>query len=224
MLARPGALAALVQGAASLTEVAGHMPLKAGCLDLGDGYYPHQFANFPAAERTLWRRMVPQLLERYAPHRADGTLDGDLYEFGVFNGRSLRQYYRMIKNCSKLPMWGFDSFKGLPPDPTETRQIKEFAEGRYSFSNLKSLQQSKALGGGGTGGKTRFIKGFYNESLTESLALEHGMRPAVFIDIDTDLYISTVQARAMSSDQDWRVCAPLQCMHSGSLTCLDAHT
>jgi len=38
----------------------------------------------------------------------------------------------------------------------------------------------------------RFIRGYFNESLTKALAPV--LRPALFVDIDVDLYISTMQA------------------------------
>jgi hypothetical protein len=41
---------------------------------------------------------------------------------------------------------------------------------------------------------TNFIQGYYNESLTPELHQRLGMRPALFVDIDCDLYISTYQA------------------------------
>eukprot|EP00959_Pyramimonas_sp_CCMP1952_P178768 3736722-Pyramimonas_sp.AAC.2 len=47
------------------------------------------------------------------------------------------------------------------------------------------------------GGATRakFVKGFYNESLTDAALAAHGrrMRPAVYVDVDCDLYVSTYQ-------------------------------
>lgn len=40
---------------------------------------------------------------------------------------------------------------------------------------------------------TRLIKGFFSDSLTPTLKSEHGMKPALLIDVDVDLYISCVQ-------------------------------
>jgi hypothetical protein len=39
-----------------------------------------------------------------------------------------------------------------------------------------------------------FVRGFYNMSLTRTLAADEHMRPALFVEIDCDLYISTHQA------------------------------
>lgn len=42
--------------------------------------------------------------------------------------------------------------------------------------------------------RVSFVRGFYNESLTRTLATDEHMQPALFVDIDCDLYISTIQA------------------------------
>ena len=41
--------------------------------------------------------------------------------------------------------------------------------------------------------KAKLIKGFFSDSLTPSLKAERGMRPALLIDVDVDLYISAYQ-------------------------------
>ena len=40
---------------------------------------------------------------------------------------------------------------------------------------------------------TKLIKGFFSDSLTPTLKAEHGMKPALLIDVDVDLYISCMQ-------------------------------
>ena len=42
-------------------------------------------------------------------------------------------------------------------------------------------------------GKTTMVKGFFSDSLTPTLAAERGMKPALVVDVDVDLYISAVQ-------------------------------
>ena len=41
--------------------------------------------------------------------------------------------------------------------------------------------------------QTHLIKGFFSDALTPELARERGMRPALLVDVDVDLYISTIQ-------------------------------
>lgn len=45
-----------------------------------------------------------------------------------------------------------------------------------------------------TDGPTELIVGYYNESLTDALVAQKGFRPALVVDIDTDLYVSTRDA------------------------------
>ena len=57
-------------------------------------------------------------------------------------------------------------------------------------------------------GNTSFVRGFFNQTLRPTLARERRMRPALYVDVDTDLYVSTMQAL------DWLFCSGL--MHAGS--------
>ena len=42
--------------------------------------------------------------------------------------------------------------------------------------------------------EVEFVKGFYDKSLTPELVRERNMKPALFVEIDCDLYVSTIQA------------------------------
>ena len=42
--------------------------------------------------------------------------------------------------------------------------------------------------------RVHFVEGFYNVSLTRTLADERDMRPALYVDLDVDLYTSTSAA------------------------------
>ena len=58
------------------------------------------------------------------------------------------------------------------------------------FKNVHTPERIEALGGG----KATIYKGFFNETMTATLAKAEGMRPAFFVDVDCDLFISTHQA------------------------------
>ena len=56
-----------------------------------------------------------------------GTNEGHIYEFGVFNGKSLgqlRYWYPDVK------IWGFDSFEGLPEEDKSDVRQKDWAPGK----------------------------------------------------------------------------------------------
>ena len=109
-----------------------------------------------------------------------------VYEFGVFGGASMREMRQWLGN--KTRMFGFDSFAGLPPDPDEAYQQKNFQAGMHHWQgNVRQLQHT-------LGPRTRLIQGFYNESLTNRLVTQWHMQPAAYVDIDADLFVSTRQA------------------------------
>ena len=47
---------------------------------------------------------------------------------------------------------------------------------------------------------THVIPGFFNESLTPGLAVARGMRPALYVDIDVDLYSQAPQPTTKERD------------------------
>ena len=150
-------------------------------------------------------------------------MERDIYTFGVYTGRALRAISRHINKTHTRcchGFFGFDSFRGLPPDlpplranRTATgRRVREgtvywadmiraggsFGPEAFSVSRLLEttdvaamvarVEEYAALPG------LQLIPGFFNESLTPSLPTERGMRPALYVDIDTDIYVSTYQA------------------------------
>jgi predicted O-methyltransferase YrrM len=95
------------------------------------------------------------------------TVDGDVFEFGVANGASLRHIAQRVPNRT---VFGFDSFMGLPepfgPLPVGT------------FSTNRMLPTVSA--------NVKLVVGLFQETLPV-----FEKRPAAFIHIDCDLYTST---------------------------------
>jgi len=165
---------------------------------------------------TPWRWDVGRALDRLA--RRDALVDGDIYEFGVFTGGSLRVMrsawakYNLTGKVGGI--WGFDSFIGLGDEDSAGVSVnsndaeKSWTPGAYSAStalNIRSFAalQSKILEHiSGTeeyardpfGGKVKFHRGFFNVSLTDTLAASQGMAPAMYVDIDVDHYLPSRQA------------------------------
>ena len=124
----------------------------------------------------------------------------DLFEFGVLTGRSLKGLVRAL-NQTQINFrrsWGFDSFVGLPQEERHKQgQLEErgFTPGAFSASQiihersyskleatiLKFINDSRVT----------LVRGFYNESLTPTLATERQMKPALMVEVDCDLYTST---------------------------------
>ena len=136
----------------------------------------------------------------------------DVYQFGVYTGGSLRgvNHYFGWLNVHYGTIWGFDSFEGLPKEsggvPAEG---KHWNPGGFSAADAlhehsyARLEQSLLQHIGRKNGGVQLVRGFYSASLTPTLARERSMQPALYVDVDCDLYISAVQAL------DWLFCSGL---------------
>ena len=162
--------------------------------------------NFGARGLLHWH--APAI--RWLHSRCNGTYEQtvcssrDLYTFGVYTGRTMRGI-AIAMNSTRVPFrrfWGFDSFQGLPEESLGTVRSpisrREWQRGSWNVAdvlhdyNAASVQQKLIAYIGEP--RAQFVVGFYNESLTSTLPVDRGMRPALFVEFDCDLYISTLQA------------------------------
>ena len=130
----------------------------------------------------------------------------DIYVFGVFQGLSIQGTIKTLlaHNVTFNTLWGFDSFAGLPTESGALDNYKTnipWTAGAFSTASLFGAATTAAQAEEKllerlittTGYKRiKFVRGFYNESLTPILAQR--MRPALYIDMDCDLHSSTMQA------------------------------
>eukprot|EP00747_Dinoflagellata_sp_TGD_P108676 gnl/TRDRNA2_/TRDRNA2_170484_c4_seq2.p1 gnl/TRDRNA2_/TRDRNA2_170484_c4~~gnl/TRDRNA2_/TRDRNA2_170484_c4_seq2.p1 ORF type:complete len:228 (-),score=23.38 gnl/TRDRNA2_/TRDRNA2_170484_c4_seq2:96-779(-) len=72
-----------------------------------------------------------------------------------------------------------------PATSRDPKEVQRFAMRFINFINSTSEDYHYQTG---------FVVGFYNESLTPTLASQRGMKPALYVDIDCDLYDSSWQA------------------------------
>jgi len=142
-----------------------------------------------------------------APFYFDPTIvDGDIYEFGVFSGASMKFIHDGTRIFGKTyrTMWGFDSFEGLPEEDAGVG-LKEhsltgwlYGKGKFSSSWLYNSGSPEATAAAILKGladqhgvtATRMVVGYYNKTLTSELLPQ--LKPAVYVDIDCDLYNSTI--------------------------------
>jgi len=140
-----------------------------------------------------------KLLERFA------SPDRDIYQFGVYTGNGLRKLATRLPNAGHV--YGFDSFEGIPPeskdeeDSWRSRRGKpktHFQEGGYSAaaalnkSDVRStmLEVAKRVG---QPARVTLVPGYFNASLNDELLRRHPLRPALLVDVDSDIYLSAVQ-------------------------------
>eukprot|EP00964_Phaeocystis_antarctica_P021363 scaffold11849_cov66-Phaeocystis_antarctica.AAC.8 len=129
--------------------------------------------------------------------------DRDLYTFGVYTGESLKFWLERLAalGVTHGPMWGFDSYEGLPAE-AEGKKLESNAWLPGAFSAADQFD-AKTFGevkrrildhvGPAGAAQTQLIRGFFSDSLTPSLAATRGMKPALLVDVDVDLYISAYQ-------------------------------
>lgn len=144
----------------------------------------------------------------YLKEHPKGVKDKDVYCFGVYTGWSVGQVGHDFKSNGLKPnnFWGFDSFEGLPKEKDGIQTHPEWYEGAFDSRKLKGNQYGIDFSKGDfieniktnftnrSGYQIELIKGFYSESLTDDLVKEKNMKPACFVDMDVDIYISTQQS------------------------------
>lgn len=125
-----------------------------------------------------------------------GVISGNYYEFGVGWGSSLSRYLGALesfrkkykKETSDFHVFGFDSFAGLPPATSPNDINPSWNTGAFSHKieeiekKIKKFNELRS--------RVRFVKGFYNESLTGKLLKELKATPPSIINIDVDYYSS----------------------------------
>ena len=118
-------------------------------------------------------------------------LDGDVYQFGVFEGSSLARLVR-IYDDPRTRLWGFDTFSGLPSEEPNQTTTVTWKPGTFDVGGTASVPRiAQQIGLRGRG---ELLAGLFSDTLTPYLAMAKGMRPAVYVDVDADLYVSSRQA------------------------------
>lgn len=154
-----------------LDRVAGHM------LD-GDAHNIHRAMQRRALEETSlfveeYMFLTTPYANKYdllaAALKAVKVNNGLYCEFGVHSGSTVN----FIASRVNGPVYGFDSFEGLPED---WRPGVE--KGNFAMTALPKVRENVEL-----------VKGWFNQSLPEFLKLNPG--PCAFLHVDCDLYSST---------------------------------
>ncbi len=99
-----------------------------------------------------------------------------ILEFGVYHGNTINNISNYI---SDIPVFGFDSFEGLPEKWERTDNMNFFDKGFFSRNGILPNVNKNVM----------LIKGWFNETLPEFI--KNNNKPVSFIHIDCDLYSST---------------------------------
>ena len=147
----------------------------------------------------MWRTLVPVVVQAmhalgvWAPWAGDPEGNGmSLYTFGVFFGDSL---YFFRHEFPKATLLGFDSFTGLPAEKPGEVARRGWVPGTFN-THLPRLVIQRLHEDLGTwplpSQRTFFKRGFFNVSLTPTLAAK--LPKAAIVDVDSDIYVSAYQA------------------------------
>lgn len=114
--------------------------------------------------------------------------EGNLLEFGVYNGNTLA---RLIQRKQFVEVWGFDSFQGLPDNKEGNPDWPIGAFNSVRDGGFNNAEEIKAYIINRAGRPDiKLVEGFFNESLTADLG-ERLHNTASYIHLDCDLYTST---------------------------------
>ncbi len=119
------------------------------------------------------------------------------YEFGTGEGNSIREFLRALKKTSKhlsldinrFNIFLFDSFEGLPEYNPPKDKNPAWAKGKFmgTIDKIKDIV-NKYLPD--TESNVKFIKGYYENSLTYELRNTLIDNPPSIVNIDVDYYSS----------------------------------
>lgn len=124
-------------------------------------------------------------------------VEGDYLEFGVFRGETFRNAIRAAQQGFRATrphgfpgrFIAFDSFAGLPQVDSMGDGVNPYAAGEFSASRALFERTLGRL-------RERFpieiVSGWFDQTLTQQTAERLGLRRAAFVNIDCDLYESTV--------------------------------
>jgi len=150
-----------------------------------------------------WRKYLSSL--DYSQH-------ADVYEFGIYSGNSVNWINQSLKVADKniRKIFGFDSFCGLPKETEQEREaviaergVFQWSAGDFSAQELFGVKNTQdamnaihAFVESTLGDETslELIPGYYSDSLTDDIVEKYDMQPACYVDLDADLYLSTISA------------------------------
>jgi hypothetical protein len=138
------------------------------------------------AEKYLFFRRVFDFL-------TENEIRGDYLEFGCHRCRTFRMALTEARrhNQDHMRFFAFDSFEGLPTPTTET-SVTKWTQGALTTS--EQAFQDLVRKHGVYADRVKTIKGFYSDSLTDTLQrqfVDKGSKIAL-VTVDCDLYESAV--------------------------------
>lgn len=156
------------------------------------------FPDTPTAVMLRCLTYIDSTNQKWLSRGSDKGLSvGHYFEFGVWNGVSLKRFWECTKwmfgsrQDNNWQIYGFDSFEGLP-EAKGTPDLHEFV-GKGSFKSTGITDISNLLKKSGCENtRLKLVSGYFDESLTEDLKNDLGFPKASIVNIDVDYYSSTI--------------------------------
>lgn len=144
---------------------------------------------------TLLKRLVSfpinkkdEMLRVAVPAVSSWRVEGEYFEFGVYEGRAMiAAYQNALKSKRLFKFFAFDSFEGLP---SSEEGGDKFPEGKYACSQDRFLQNLQNAGVDTS--LVTCVPGFFDQSLTPELQEQLAGHKAAIVWVDCDLYESTL--------------------------------
>ena len=129
--------------------------------------------------------MIPNMTERAFRLMRGAPVQGCLVEFGVYQGKGLVWISRLSRKYmpEDPPIFGFDSFEGMPPTKSELASAlaQDWVRGTFGDTSLEAVQRRLQQ----EGSKAKLLKGIFAELLPLS---EYGIDKVRFAHVDADIY------------------------------------
>jgi len=129
--------------------------------------------------------MISALTERAFKLMQIAPVAGDLVEFGVYKGGGISAIFRFARKYldNIPPIYGFDSFGGMPPTnvPLESGCATDWASGTFADTSLENVQQRLQ----NEGIQANLTKGIFADLRPLD---EYGIDKIRFAHIDADIY------------------------------------
>jgi hypothetical protein len=111
------------------------------------------------------------------------------YEFGTGSGNTLQRAISVLKGFPESRIVLFDSFQGLPATDNPKDKSRDWNKGAFAYPEhyIQQLIENSGV----SMHRVRFVKGFFEHSLTPALAASLGDVPPSFVTVDVDYYSST---------------------------------
>lgn len=136
-----------------------------------------------------WRLLVPWYLARF---HSCGP-DKQFYCFGVAHGSTVAGLVRGLRNrAMDVPhLHLFDSFEGLPKEEPGVAIPAVWEQGAFSAPRAKLQRTIDELGLANE--DYSLHEGWFSRTLKDELVEDGTFKPAAYVDIDADLYNSTLE-------------------------------